>query len=324
MRIGHGYDVHRLVSGRKLILGGVGIPFEKGLDGHSDADVLTHAVMRRTEGAALEADLRGRAQTILGLVEKVEQRSPVTLAEYRARLTQKMEEVLGSTDIDESRILQEAALYADKIAVDEETVRLRSHLSQLETMAETLHDANGVGLAGPQVGVLRRVVVVDTGDEDLELVNPEIIEKGEETQTGLEGCLSVPGEYGVVTRPNHGRARQSHPAQRRPRDGAQNEREGGGRPLPEDPRGQRHHRHRPQDAGQRHRRLLRTAPQKVRKYPGGGMTMPWSNGLNRNMARSFSRKPNGKPPKNRFKTKKWKNHRVPTVPTILSLQRVRC
>jgi peptide deformylase len=70
-------------------------------------------------------------------------------------------------------------------------------------MAETLHDANGVGLAGPQVGVLRRVVVVDTGDEDLELVNPEIIEKGEETQTGLEGCLSVPGEYGVVTRPNH-------------------------------------------------------------------------------------------------------------------------
>jgi len=73
----------------------------------------------------------------------------------------------------------------------------------LDDMAETLHDANGVGLAGPQVGVLRRVVVVDTGDEDLELVNPEIIEKGEETQTGLEGCLSVPGEYGVVTRPNH-------------------------------------------------------------------------------------------------------------------------
>jgi peptide deformylase len=73
----------------------------------------------------------------------------------------------------------------------------------LDDMAETLHDANGVGLAGPQVGVLRRVVVVDTGDEDLELVNPEIIEKSEETQTGLEGCLSVPGEYGVVTRPNH-------------------------------------------------------------------------------------------------------------------------
>ena len=90
--------------------------------------------MRTTEGAALEADLRGRAATILTLVEKVEQRSPVTLAEYRARLTEKMQEVLQSTTIDEGRILQEAAIYADKIAVDEETVRLRSHLNQLETM----------------------------------------------------------------------------------------------------------------------------------------------------------------------------------------------
>lgn len=72
----------------------------------------------------------------------------------------------------------------------------------IDDMIETMHEANGVGLAGPQVGVLRRVVVVDTGEEDLELVNPEIIETGEETQTGLEGCLSVPGQYGVVTRPN--------------------------------------------------------------------------------------------------------------------------
>ena len=72
----------------------------------------------------------------------------------------------------------------------------------IDDMIETMHDANGVGLAGPQVGVLRRVVVVDTGDEDLELVNPEIVKAGKETQTGLEGCLSVPGQYGVVTRPN--------------------------------------------------------------------------------------------------------------------------
>ena len=72
----------------------------------------------------------------------------------------------------------------------------------IDDMIETRHDANGVGLAGPQVGVLRRVVVVDTGDEDLELVNPEIVKAGKETQTGLEGCLSVPGQYGVVTRPN--------------------------------------------------------------------------------------------------------------------------
>ena len=73
----------------------------------------------------------------------------------------------------------------------------------IDDMIETMHDANGVGLAGPQVGVLRRVVVVDAGDEDLELVNPEIIETSEETQTGLEGCLSLPGQYGIVTRPNH-------------------------------------------------------------------------------------------------------------------------
>ena len=90
--------------------------------------------MREKEGAAMEADLRSRAKTVLSLVEKVEARSPVTLAEYRARLTEKMQEVLGQTNIDEGRILQEAAIYADKIAVDEETVRLRSHLGQLNQM----------------------------------------------------------------------------------------------------------------------------------------------------------------------------------------------
>ena len=82
----------------------------------------------------MEADLRSRAKTVLSLGEKVETRSHVTLAEYRARLTEKMQEVLGQTNIDEGRILQEAAIYADKIAVDEETVRLRSHLDQLDQM----------------------------------------------------------------------------------------------------------------------------------------------------------------------------------------------
>ena len=99
--------------------------------------VNAYGAMRTVEGAALEADLRSRSQTILGLVEKVESRSPVTLAEYRKRLTEKMKEVLQSTTIDEGRILQEAAIYADKIAVDEETVRLRSHLNQLDTMLTT-------------------------------------------------------------------------------------------------------------------------------------------------------------------------------------------
>ena len=71
----------------------------------------------------------------------------------------------------------------------------------IEDMIETMHNANGVGLAAPQVGILRRVVVVDTGEEDVELVNPEVVSVSDETQTGLEGCLSLPGQYGIVTRP---------------------------------------------------------------------------------------------------------------------------
>ena len=71
----------------------------------------------------------------------------------------------------------------------------------LDDMAETLEEANGVGLAAPQVGILRRVVIVDTGDGILELVNPTLVETSGE-QTGPEGGLSVPGRYGLVTRPN--------------------------------------------------------------------------------------------------------------------------
>ena len=71
----------------------------------------------------------------------------------------------------------------------------------IEDMIETMHDANGVGLAGPQVGILRRVCIVeDSEGEIIELVNPEIV-KAEGEQTGLEGCLSLPGHWGIVTRP---------------------------------------------------------------------------------------------------------------------------
>lgn len=70
----------------------------------------------------------------------------------------------------------------------------------LDDMAETLAEANGVGLAAPQVGILRRVVIVDTGEGILELINPTMVETSGE-QTGAEGCLSVPGRYGLVTRP---------------------------------------------------------------------------------------------------------------------------
>ena len=71
----------------------------------------------------------------------------------------------------------------------------------LDDMKETLEDVGGVGLAAPQVGVLRRLFIVDTGEEILECINPELIEKSGE-QVGAEGCLSVPGKYGIVRRPN--------------------------------------------------------------------------------------------------------------------------
>lgn len=78
-----------------------------------------------------------------------------------------------------------------------------ARLAQLiDDMKQTLTAANGVGLAAPQVAILRRVVVVDTGDSMLELVNPEIIETSGE-QDGIEGCLSVPDKYGMVKRPNY-------------------------------------------------------------------------------------------------------------------------
>ena len=92
--------------------------------------------MRATEGAAMVADLRNRAKTILDFVAKIEARSPQTVAEYRARLANKMKETLENTTIDESRILTEAAIFADKVCVDEETVRLRSHFDQLESLLQ--------------------------------------------------------------------------------------------------------------------------------------------------------------------------------------------
>ena len=92
--------------------------------------------MRAVEGAKLAEDIGGRLTTIEGLVAQVVERSPETVGEYRRKLTQRMQEVLQSTSIDEQRILQEAAIYADKIAVDEETVRLRSHVEQLRGMLQ--------------------------------------------------------------------------------------------------------------------------------------------------------------------------------------------
>jgi uncharacterized protein (TIGR00255 family) len=96
----------------------------------------SYNAMRAVEGRKLAEDIGSRLTTIETLTGKVEQRSPETVTEYRQKLTARMEEVLKTTAVDEQRILTEAAIYADKIAVDEETVRLRSHVAQLRTMLE--------------------------------------------------------------------------------------------------------------------------------------------------------------------------------------------
>jgi len=101
-----------------------------------DKALAAYDAMRLAEGQAMQRDIRSRAAAVLSLVERIEARAPVTLAEYRARLTAKMQEVLDRQGIDESRILTEAALFADRIAVDEETVRLRSHLAQLDAILD--------------------------------------------------------------------------------------------------------------------------------------------------------------------------------------------
>ena len=94
----------------------------------------SYDAFRTAEGAALDADLRKRGNTILEYVSQVEAGNGQTVIDYRARLYNKLKEVLGNTNIDESRILTEAAIFADKVAVDEETVRLRSHLEQMNNM----------------------------------------------------------------------------------------------------------------------------------------------------------------------------------------------
>ena len=97
----------------------------------------SYDAMRVAEGKALENDLRSRGATIENLVSQVEAGNAQTVVDYRHRLENKLREVLASTNIDESRILTEAAIFADKVAVDEETVRLRSHLQQMYGMLQS-------------------------------------------------------------------------------------------------------------------------------------------------------------------------------------------
>ena len=99
-----------------------------------NAALTNYDAMRAKEGEALKNDLSSRGNTIRSLVSQVEQGNGQTVIDYRTRLYNKLQEVLANTAIDESRILTEAAIFADKVAVDEETVRLRSHLEQMDSM----------------------------------------------------------------------------------------------------------------------------------------------------------------------------------------------
>ena len=142
--------------------------------------------MRTREGEALKTDLLQKAEGILTLVSKVEERSPITVKAYRERLTSKMQEVLEDRQIDEARIIQEAAIYADKVAVDEETVRLRSHVDQLQNMLseggvigrkldflmqEMNREANTIGSKGNDVEQARNVVNIKS---ELEKIREQI------------------------------------------------------------------------------------------------------------------------------------------------------
>lgn len=93
--------------------------------------------MREAEGKRLAQDMLGRAGTIIGTVEKIERRSPETVDEYRRKLKERIADMLGNAEVDEQRVLTEAAVFADKVSVTEETVRLRSHIAQFTGMLES-------------------------------------------------------------------------------------------------------------------------------------------------------------------------------------------
>lgn len=114
-----------------------------------------------------------------------------------------------STPEGENMALRQIRMAGDPVL--EKTCREISEITPkirelIDDMFETMYEANGVGLAGPQVGILKRIVTIDTGEGPLVMINPEIIESSG-SQTGEEGCLSLPGKAGVVTRPDYVKAR---------------------------------------------------------------------------------------------------------------------
>ena len=101
------------------------------------AAIENFVAMREVEGERLKADISSRAESILSMVSSVEERSPETVKAYRERLEQKVRDLLADAKVDEQRLITETAIFADKIAVDEETVRLRSHIKQLDSLLQS-------------------------------------------------------------------------------------------------------------------------------------------------------------------------------------------
>lgn len=152
------------------------------LSGVADKAVDAFLEMRRREGERLEADVMGRMNTILDAVSFIESKSPETVAAYRERLDRKMRELLGDAKVDEQRLITEAAIFADRIAVDEETVRLRSHFKQMQEIfassgpigrpldflvQEMNREINTIGSKSQNVEIAHKVVAVKSEIEKI-------------------------------------------------------------------------------------------------------------------------------------------------------------
>ena len=166
-RVGDIFAVRKQAADEEKIWNAVSVVAEDALNGF--------VAMREREGARLRDDVLSRLDTIIENVEFIEERSPQTVAEYNEKLLGRLRELLADTHIDEQRILTEAAIFADKIAVAEETVRLRSHISQLRMfldsseaigkkmdflVQELNREANTIGSKAQDVEIARRVVSV--------------------------------------------------------------------------------------------------------------------------------------------------------------------
>ncbi len=138
-----------------------------------DNAVVSFVKMREAEGEKLRADILSRADIIISCVEKIEERSPQTVKEYNDKLLERVRQILGDTSVDESRLLTEVAVFADKIAVAEETVRLRSHIDQLRRLMdseepigrkmdflvqEINREANTIGSKASDIEIARTVI----------------------------------------------------------------------------------------------------------------------------------------------------------------------